>query len=90
MVAGNQIYIMTSARDDVSVVYKNIEQLTFDDYIEDMMLDFGASKAAVHTMFAAPNKADSAPKGLQPSLSNKSLIHLSEAVYRQNFIQQRS
>lgn len=81
-VAGNQIYIMTSAS-DVSVVYKNIEQLTFDDYIEDMMLHFGSSKTAVRTMFAIPNKADPTPTGLQPNPSHKSLIHLSESFYRQ-------
>lgn len=81
-VAGNQIYIMTSAS-DVSAVFKNIEQLTFDDYIEDMMLHFGASKAAVHTMFAAPEKADQTPTGLQPNPLHKSLIHLSESFYRQ-------
>lgn len=81
-VAGNQIYIMNSAS-DVSVVYKNIEQLTFDDYIEDMMLHFGSSKTAVRTMFAIPNKADPTPTGLQPNPSHKSLIHLSESFYRQ-------
>ncbi|KAI4268938.1 MAG: hypothetical protein LQ337_007557 [Flavoplaca oasis] len=61
-VASQQIYVMTSAS-DVSTVYKNIDQLTFDDYIEDMMLRFGASKKAVGRMMRTPDQLE---EPLQP------------------------
>ena len=46
IIAGERIYIITSPR-DVSSVYKNTTLLTFDDYIKDMMYQFGGSDFAV-------------------------------------------
>lgn len=81
-VAGQQIYVMTSAS-DVSTVYKNIEQLTFDDYIEDMMLRFGASKEAVGKMMRTPDQLEEAMASLQPNPSKKSLLHHCQSLYHQ-------
>ncbi|KAL8879493.1 MAG: hypothetical protein Q9198_002901, partial [Flavoplaca austrocitrina] len=73
---------MTSAS-DVSAVYKNIDQLTFDDYIEDMMLRFGASKQAVGAMMRTPDQLEAATAGLQPNPSRKSLLHHCQSLYHQ-------
>lgn len=81
-VAGQQIYVVTSAS-GVSAVYKNIEQLTFDDYIEDMMLRFGASKKAVNTMLRTPDQLDQVSANLQPNPSRKSLLHHCQSLYHQ-------
>ncbi|KAL8962323.1 MAG: hypothetical protein Q9193_001244 [Seirophora villosa] len=81
-IAGQQIYVVTSPS-DVSAVYKNIEQLTFDDYIEDMMLRFGASKSSVETMLRKPDELDQPSSGLQPNPTKKSLLRLCESLYHQ-------
>ncbi|KAL8897140.1 MAG: hypothetical protein Q9192_002729 [Flavoplaca navasiana] len=59
---------MTSAS-EVSAVYKNTDQLTSDDYIEDMMLRFGASKKAVGRMMRTPDQLEEATATLQPNPS---------------------
>ncbi|KAL8885812.1 MAG: hypothetical protein Q9215_006393 [Flavoplaca cf. flavocitrina] len=59
---------MTSAS-DVAAVHKNIDRLTFDDYIEDMMLRFGASKKAVGRMMWTPDQLEEATATLQPNPS---------------------
>lgn len=81
-VAGQQIYVVTSAI-DVATVYKNIERLTFDEYVEDMMIRFGASMPAVQTMFRTSDQLDQACTNLQPNPSRKSLVRLCESLYHQ-------
>ncbi|KAL9629028.1 MAG: hypothetical protein Q9204_005510 [Flavoplaca sp. TL-2023a] len=82
-VVSQQIYVMTSAS-DVSAVHKNIDRLTFDDYIEDMMLRFGASKKAVGRKMRTPDQLEEATAScLQLHPSMKSLLHHFQSLYNQ-------
>lgn len=73
---------MTSS-DDISSVFKNTEQLTFDDYIKNMMLQFGTTPEAVDKMWQTPTNDNLNSATLQPNPSLKSFVHLSEGLYRQ-------
>lgn len=80
---GTKIYVMTSSQ-DVAVVYRNIEQLTFDEYIRGMMLQFGATPAAVDKMWRKPTSSDFlSSNDLQPNPLLKPLAHLSDGFNRQ-------
>lgn len=72
---------MTSA-EDVSAVYKNIEQLTFDDYIKDMMVHFGASSLAIDKMWQVPKDGRYSITG-QPNPLRKPLAQFSEGFHKQ-------
>lgn len=73
---------MTSSK-DVSTVFKNTEQLTFDDYIKDLMLQFGTTPEAVDKMWQAPTNNNLNSTNLQPNPRLKSFVHLSDSLYRQ-------
>ncbi len=77
--AGERLYIITSPQ-DVSVVYKNIVSLTFDEYIRDMMYQFGGSEYAVQKMWQDPAKSTAL---LSPNPFHKNLARLGEDFYRQ-------
>lgn len=77
--AGERLYIITSPQ-DVSAVYKNIVSLTFDDYIRDMMYQFGGSEDAVQKMWQDPSKGT---RLLSPNPLHKNLARLGEDFYRQ-------
>lgn len=78
-VAWERLYIMTSAS-DISAIYKNIKQLTFDDYITDMMVAFGASKFAISRMWQPSLQDQRNPKN--PPYHNKALAHVAEELIR--------
>lgn len=73
---------MTSSK-DVSTVFKNTEQLTFDDYIKDLMLQFGTTPEVVDKMWQAPTNNNLNSTNLQPNPRLKSFVHLSDSLYRQ-------
>ncbi|KAL9019113.1 MAG: hypothetical protein Q9185_003587 [Variospora sp. 1 TL-2023] len=81
-IAGQQIYVVTSPA-DVSAVYKNNKQLTFDDYIEDMMLRFGASRSTVDTMLRKPDPLKQPSSHLQPNPTKNSPMQLWQSLYHQ-------
>ncbi|KAL8704585.1 MAG: hypothetical protein Q9201_002277 [Fulgogasparrea decipioides] len=81
-VAGERIYIITSPQ-DVSATYKNTTSLTFDDYIRDMMYQFGGSDDAVQKMWQKPSKDEERTKLLSPNPLHKNLAMLGEDLYRQ-------
>lgn len=81
-IAGQQIYVVTSPA-DVSAVYKNVKQLTFDDYIEDMMLRFGTSRSAVDTMLQKPDALKQPSSDLQPNPTKNSLLQICQSLYHQ-------
>ena len=73
---------MTSA-EDVNATNNNTTQLTFDPYMKDMMLSFGATPTAVDKMFEIPPKRNPAEQSmLEPNPSQKPLAHLAEAMIR--------
>ena len=72
---------MTSA-EDVNATNNNTTQLTFDPYMKDMMLSFGASPGAVDKMFEVPPKRRPEQSNLEPNPSQKPLAHLAEAMIR--------
>lgn len=73
---------MTSS-ETASAVFKDTEHLTFDDYVRDMMLQFGATPEAVAKMWQVPTNDRLHTPGLQPNPRSKSFVHLSEVLYRQ-------
>lgn len=64
-------------------MFKNTEQLTFDDYVKDMMLQFGTTPEAVDKMWQAPTNHNLNSTSLQPNPRPKSFVHSSESLYRQ-------
>lgn len=79
-VAGETLYVITSTS-ALSEVYKNIQQLTFDDYITDMMVSFGATSEAIKKMWSSPSITLKRPEG---AVSGKhSVVHLAETLMRQ-------
>lgn len=80
--AGERLYIITSPQ-DVSTVYKNIVSLTFDDYIRDMMYQFGGSDDGVKKMWQDPGKDGQGLALLSPNPLHKNLARLGEDFYRQ-------
>jgi cytochrome P450 len=81
VVAGTTIYIITSAN-DAALVLKNVENLTFDEYIRDMMLRFGTSEAAVEAMWRHPSKDEAQNPKLIPNPMHKALSHLQESIMK--------
>ncbi|KAL9037718.1 MAG: hypothetical protein Q9180_003565 [Flavoplaca navasiana] len=77
-VMGQRLYIVTSPQ-DVSAIYKNTTTLTFDEFVRDMMLSFGASKEGVRKMWESPRT------GGNVSSLHKVLAHAGEDYYRQQF-----
>ncbi|KAL9032977.1 MAG: hypothetical protein Q9180_006194 [Flavoplaca navasiana] len=75
---GQRLYIVTSPQ-DVSAIYKNTTTLTFDEFVRDMMLSFGASEEGVRKMWKSPRTG-----GTVGSL-HKVLAHAGEDYYRQQF-----
>ncbi|KAF7512406.1 hypothetical protein GJ744_001341 [Endocarpon pusillum] len=84
-VAGTTIYVITSA-DDATVVLKNIESLTFDEYIRDMMLRFGTASAAVDAMWKQHSGDEPKNPKLMPNPLHKSLAHLQESILKQQLL----
>lgn len=85
VVAGTIIYIVTSAN-DATLVLKNIENLTFDDYIRDMMLRFGTSTAGVEAMWRHPTGTEPQNPKLTPNPLRKCLAHLQENILKQQLL----
>ncbi len=57
---------MTSSN-TASAVFKDTEHLTFDDYVRNMMLQFGATPEAVAKMWQMPTNDRMNTPGLQPN-----------------------
>ena len=62
-------------------VYRNTEQLTFDDYITDMMVSFGATPYAIGKMWEPSSQKLNRVGGNWPP--NKPLAHIAETIIRQ-------
>lgn len=73
---------MITSADDATLILKNIENLSFDEYIRDMMLQFGTSPASVEKMWKRPSADDNLDPNLTPNPSDKPLAHLTETIFR--------
>ncbi|KAI4218530.1 MAG: hypothetical protein L6R36_008905 [Xanthoria steineri] len=73
-----RLYIVTSPQ-DVSAIYRNTTTLTFDEFVRDMMLSFGASEEGVRKMW------ESRRTGGNVGSLHKVLAHAGEDYYRQQF-----
>ena len=62
-------------------VYRNTEQLTFDDYITDMMISFGATPHAIGKIWEPSSQKLKRVGGNWPP--NKPLAHIAETIIRQ-------
>ncbi|TGO78287.1 hypothetical protein BELL_0071g00070 [Botrytis elliptica] len=78
--AGETLYIITSIF-AVNEVYRNTEQLTFDDYITDMMVSFGATPHAIGEMWEPSSQKLNRGGGNWPP--SKPLAHIAETIIRQ-------
>lgn len=85
VVAGTTIYIITSAS-DATVVLKNTESLTFDEYVRDMMLRFGTGSAAVEAMWKHNPNTRAHNSKLTPNPLHKCLAHLQESIMKQQLL----
>lgn len=65
---------------------KKIENLTFDEYIRDMMLRFGAAPAAVEVIWKHPSNNRPQNPRLTPNLLHKYLAHLQEGILKQQLL----
>lgn len=81
-VAGEQLCIITSA-EDISAVYKNVESFTFDTFVRDVMVAFGASPSAVDKMWLFPSKNGHGFTATVPNPSNKCLAQLTRDFHKQ-------
>ncbi|KAH9872385.1 hypothetical protein IAQ61_005220 [Plenodomus lingam] len=84
VLGGQYVYVITSAK-DVTAIFRNTTQLTFDAYVEDMQLRFGASPAAVKAIWAKPQDyflQDRLKNGGFPNPHGKALAHVSEAIFK--------
>ncbi|KAF2478396.1 cytochrome P450 [Lindgomyces ingoldianus] len=84
VLAGQNTYIITSAK-DTTAVFRNIADLTFDAYVRDMMLRLGASQAGFQVMWTKPSpefvEARAAQNGF-PNPNFKPLIHACEDMFK--------
>jgi hypothetical protein len=70
----------------VTLVLKNIENLTFDEYIRDMMLRFGTTPAAVEAMWRHPSSSEQKDPKLTPNPMHKCLAHLQESIIKHQLL----
>lgn len=71
-----------TAAEDVQTTNNNTAQLTFDPYMRDMMVSFGATPVAVDKMFEKPPAEAPKKSTLEPNPSQKPLAHLAEQMIR--------
>ena len=83
--AGETIYVITSP-EDATAAYKGTSRLTFDGFIKDMMMTFGASKHGIGQMWSIPYL--STPKATRSKTNplRKPLAHLGEDLYRHQLL----
>ncbi len=67
---------------DVSAVLRNVKDLTFHEYIEDMMERFGSTSAGLQAMWAPSSPSLEAVEGLQPNPLQRPLAHLAEGFMK--------
>ncbi|KAF2849144.1 cytochrome P450 [Plenodomus tracheiphilus IPT5] len=84
VLGGQYVYVITSAK-DTTAIFRNTSQITFDAYVEDMQLRFGASPGAVKAIWAKPQEfflRDRLQNGGFPNPHGKALAHVSEAIFK--------
>lgn len=74
------MYIITAAS-DILECYRNIETLTFDQIVTDMMVAFGSTSDGIKRMWGPPSQKTSAGKRFGQRA--KSLTHLAEGLAKQ-------
>ncbi len=80
--AGEQFCVLTSP-EDVTAVFKNDETLTFDGFVRDIMVNFGASSSAIDKMCLLPGKDGLGYVATVPNPFQKCLAHLARDFHRQ-------
>lgn len=80
--AGEQFCVITSA-EDVAAIYKNVESFTFDIFVRDVMVAFGASPDAIDKMWLFPSESGHGYAASVPNPSNKCLAQLTRDFHRQ-------
>ncbi|KAK8131988.1 cytochrome P450 oxidoreductase [Apiospora kogelbergensis] len=80
-VAGQKLYVLTSPS-DVSAAYKNTDALTFDVFVRDVMVSFGASQSAVDKMWLLPESSESNSPAQVPNPKGLSLAKLVHDMHK--------
>ena len=80
--AGEVLYILTSPH-DVAAAYKETESLTFDVFIRDIMVAFGASSGAIEKMWLLPSNDKNGFNAQVTNPNHKSLAQLTRDFHKQ-------
>lgn len=82
-VAGNNIYVLTSAA-DAAAMSRNTDELVFDDYVKDMMASMGSSPDGIKKMWEPqrPTVKEDASDPRFPNPLGKPLGQISEEIFR--------
>lgn len=86
VIMGESVYVVTSPQ-DTALVHKQVENLSMDSWIQDLMTQFGASAASIRAMWSpSPNSvADDDDKDFAKALHNAAsepLAHLCQLLFR--------
>ena len=80
--AGEVFYVLTSPH-DVAAVYKETESLTFDQFVRDIMVAFGASPGAIEKMWLLPSNDKHGFNAQVENPSQKCLAQLTRDFHKQ-------
>ncbi|KAF2478407.1 cytochrome P450 [Lindgomyces ingoldianus] len=72
VIMGETVYVVTSPQDTASV-HRQIENLSMDNWIKELMVQFGATSASINAMWS--------PKAMQ-SASKEPLAHVCQLLFR--------
>ncbi|KAH8586512.1 cytochrome P450 [Bisporella sp. PMI_857] len=78
VLGGQYVYIVTSAK-NASEVFRNYEQLSFNEYVKDIMLRFGATPEGVSRTWDTPSSHETRAK-LHASRATRSVSHYCERI----------
>lgn len=84
-VAGRKLYILTSA-DDVAAAYRNVTTLSWEAYLNDLLIAFGLDSSALVKVWRKPNMTPFVSKEDLINPQQKSLILLTEDLYKQQLL----
>ena len=79
--AGEQLCVLTSP-EDVAAVFKNVDSFTFDGFVRDVMVSFGASSSGVEKMCLLPGKDGLGHVATALNPSKKCLAQLARDFHR--------
>ncbi|KAI9879019.1 MAG: hypothetical protein M1830_009818 [Pleopsidium flavum] len=80
--AGEKFYVLTSPK-DVTAAYKDTEGLTFDVFVRDIMVSFGATPGAIQKMWLSASDDSTGFESSTPNPLHKCLAQLTRDFHKQ-------